>query len=294
MKIGFIGAGRVGFTLGKYLKINGQSVTGYFSRDPNHAKEAAEFTDTLYYNDVSKLILDSDVLFLTVSDNAIATVFEELKQYDLSGKLLNGKILCHTSGAMSSEVFTDSKKLGIYGYSIHPIYSFSDKLESYKKLNTAFVTLEGDEKYLSFFENLFSGCGNKTAVIKKETKSKYHAAAVFASNFCCGIIEEAVKLLSECGFKREEAFEALKGLFIGQSSNIETYGYVKALTGPIDRNDTQTVEKHLAVLEGEDRLLYSLLAKRVIDVAREKNKDTDYTGLQSLIDEVPKKGGKLL
>ena len=34
MRAGFIGAGKVGFSLGKYLKENGVEITGYFSKSP--------------------------------------------------------------------------------------------------------------------------------------------------------------------------------------------------------------------------------------------------------------------
>ena len=44
MRIGFIGAGKVGFSLGRYLAEGGVTVTGYYSRNSRSAREAAEFT----------------------------------------------------------------------------------------------------------------------------------------------------------------------------------------------------------------------------------------------------------
>ena len=38
MKIGFVGAGKVGFTLGKYFQSKGISVVGYFSKNIASAK----------------------------------------------------------------------------------------------------------------------------------------------------------------------------------------------------------------------------------------------------------------
>ena len=46
MKIGFVGAGKVGFTLGKYFQSKGISVVGYFSKNIASAKEASSFTNT--------------------------------------------------------------------------------------------------------------------------------------------------------------------------------------------------------------------------------------------------------
>ena len=44
MKIGFIGAGKVGFSLGKYFAENGAELSGYYSRTESSAHEAAAFT----------------------------------------------------------------------------------------------------------------------------------------------------------------------------------------------------------------------------------------------------------
>ena len=47
MRIGFIGAGKVGCTLGKYFRENGIPVSGYYNRTSEHAKEAAEFVNAM-------------------------------------------------------------------------------------------------------------------------------------------------------------------------------------------------------------------------------------------------------
>ena len=52
MRAGFIGAGKVGFTLGKYLAMHGIEISGYYSRTPASAKEAAEFTQSRYYTSI--------------------------------------------------------------------------------------------------------------------------------------------------------------------------------------------------------------------------------------------------
>lgn len=49
MRIGIIGAGRVGVTMGKYLGDAGVEVTGFYSKTTQSAVQAAEFTDTTVY-----------------------------------------------------------------------------------------------------------------------------------------------------------------------------------------------------------------------------------------------------
>ena len=278
MRIGFIGAGRVGFTLGKYMKEHGAEVTGYYSRTSEHAEEAARFTDTEVYDDPDKLIKDSDYIYLTVSDNAIEPLFKELDaKYDLTGKTF-----CHTSGAMSSKAFADSKH-EVYGYSVHPNFAVSDKLTSYLNFQNAFITIEGSHQHLGEIVEFYRKIGLHVGVISAESKPKYHAASVFASNFVCGIYGTAIRLLTECGFSDESAHMALKGLFLGNATGVAERGPVAQLTGPAERCDTKTINKHLEVLSDQDAELYKLLTSETLTLAKEKNVDRDYSELERLL-----------
>ena len=56
MKIGFIGAGKVGFSLGKFFVQGNLPVTGYYSRQRESAQEAALFTNTKPYDTMLALV----------------------------------------------------------------------------------------------------------------------------------------------------------------------------------------------------------------------------------------------
>ena len=77
MKIGFIGAGKVGFSLGRYFAENGIFITGYYSKELQSATEAARFTKSRTYDNMAELVGDSDVIFLTVPDSAIKEVYDQ-------------------------------------------------------------------------------------------------------------------------------------------------------------------------------------------------------------------------
>lgn len=284
MKIGFIGAGKVGFSLGKYFKEGGVQVTGYYSRRLESAKEAAQFTNTAYYEDIYMLIEDSDILFLTVPDGNISEVFTEIKQ------AVNNKIICHCSGAMTAaEAFAGAEEHGAYGYSVHPLFAVSNAYHSYKELPGVFFALEGHKKYLSSIRKLLESLGNPTVVLPAGIKRKYHLAAALSSNYIVALVSWSVMLLKECGFTEKEALSALGPILKGNMEHVITSGPVESLTGPIERNDISTVEKHLNQLEEEaDRQLYCLLSKKLLETAREKHRDYDYNGLEKVI---ARKGG---
>ena len=65
MRIGFVGAGKVGFTLGRYMSERNVCVSGYYSRCKESARQASLFTHTKYYETLEEIIASSDALFLT-------------------------------------------------------------------------------------------------------------------------------------------------------------------------------------------------------------------------------------
>lgn len=270
MRIGFIGAGKMGFTLGKHLKESTDALlVGYYSRNPESAREAAKFTDTKYYEDLNEIADLCDALFITVPDGQIAVIAQSL---DRLGTVMEGKILCHTSGAISSQIFSGMHS-HIYGYSIHPMCAVSSKTGSYMNFSKCFITIEGHEKYLDFFAHLFGSLGHEVKIIGQADKIRYHSAAVMASNLVIGLYHMAQEELLKCGFTSEEADRALKPLFKGNAEKLAEHGCEEALTGPVERCDIETISKHMSVLEGDALEAYRLLSRQLADVARKKNGD---------------------
>lgn len=275
MRIGFIGAGKVGFSLGKYFVEHKIPVSGYYSRNMQSAKEAACFTKTRNYSSLEEVVADSEVLFITVSDSAIAEVWNQLKTLPVADK-----IICHCSGVLSSLVFSDIASFGCYGYSIHPLLAVSSKLQSYQEFSNAIFTIEGEAEYLQVMKDLISSCGNKVIPIRAEDKNRYHAAAVLASNLVLGLVETATEELVNCGFSKKDAQDALFPLISGNVGHLKEQSLEEALTGPVERGDSATIERHLQVLEGENKQIYKLLSKKALEIAKRKHLDREYQEME--------------
>jgi predicted short-subunit dehydrogenase-like oxidoreductase (DUF2520 family) len=275
MKFGFIGAGKVGFSLGKYLKENNIDLNGYYSKSKHSAKEAAIFTGTKKYDNLEMLIEDSDAIFITTPDGEIQGVWNKINRLSIKDKLI-----CHCSGSISSEIFSNINNHGAYGYSIHPMFAIS-----YKNLSQAFITIEGHNKHIEYFKHLFSSLGNDVAIISKENKSLYHAASVTVSNLILGLINNAINYLEDCGFTKETAMKALYPLIEFNLKNIKEKGVIDSLTGPVERGDLVTVINHLDVLREEDKELYRLLSRNILKIAKVKNLNRDYKNLEEYLGE---------
>ena len=93
--------------MGKYFVTHGEEVSGFYSRTVNSAKEAAKFCNTKYFSELDSLIEVSDTLFITVTDGAIKEVWD-----CIAAKDVKGKSVCHFSGSLSSDIFSNAEQAG--------------------------------------------------------------------------------------------------------------------------------------------------------------------------------------
>jgi predicted short-subunit dehydrogenase-like oxidoreductase (DUF2520 family) len=262
VEIGFVGAGNVGFSLGKYFSQNNICVTGYHSRTPEHAQKAAEFTDTKAFDSLEALCSCSDALFLTVPDGELASVWDHIRMLPIQNKLI-----CHCSGCLSSHVFSGIESTGAYGYSVHPLYAVSDRYTSFTELSKVWFTLEGSSVCLNSLRNMLSALGNPVKILDASSKRLYHAAAVFASNLVLPPLMQAAHLMVRSGFDPVDARKALTPLILGNAEAFCKDGGVSALTGPVERGDVKTVEDHKSVLTNEEWTLYTALTEMLLTIA---------------------------
>lgn len=280
MKIGFIGAGKVGCSFGKYLKENGLDICGYFSKSIESSRFAADFTQSLCFGDFCSVAKASDIIFITVNDSSISDVWE-----NLSSENLEGKIICHCSGALSSDVFSGASEKGAYPCSVHPIAAIDSKDKAFENFAKAFFTVEGNLFACNEIKKILNNIGNKVKIIENsEKKTLYHTACVFQSNFINALVWQGIEFLKRCGFDEDEAFSVSVPLFFGNVENICKKGVLNSLTGPVERCDLQTVIKHMRGLEGDELELYRLLSLKLTEIAMMKNNNKDYDDLKKILE----------
>ncbi|MGN0375911.1 MAG: Rossmann-like and DUF2520 domain-containing protein [Butyrivibrio sp.] len=267
MNIGFIGAGRVGCSLGGYFIKHGFFISGYYSKSPESAEIAAGLTSGRAYESPEKVIKDSDVIFITVPDGAIESVWNSVKDLDFSHKTV-----CHCSGVMTSEIFGHVDGAGGGRCSFHPLTAVSN---TGQELTETFFTLEGNEKGMDTARTILRQCGNKYQEIDKDNKVRYHAAAVVASNLVVGLLDMALSLYGQCGLEDKTARDAVTSLVTGNVKAVMENGPAKALTGPVKRGDCETVNKHLQILKGDEHEIYRLLSLRLLEIAGLEGADYD-------------------
>ncbi len=279
MRIGFIGAGKVGFSLGKYFLLNEYEISGYFNRNIKEALNAAKFTNSLCFKNINEIVDKSDILFITVSDSVISNIWSIISELPVKDK-----IICHCSGLLSSSIFSGANEKSCNVCSVHPLLAVSGKYDSYKDLKKAFFTIEGNNFSIKVISEILNKCGNKFKVIEDKSKIKYHLAASIASNLVIALAKISIETLEQCGFSENEAISALSPLMIENVKNIFDKGVKNALTGPVERCDISTIKSHISALEDDELTIYKLLSKKLSAVAKEKNSGINYDSLNKILE----------
>ncbi|MBC2576660.1 Rossmann-like and DUF2520 domain-containing protein [Peptostreptococcus canis] len=282
-KVGIIGAGKVGISVGLYFFNTDEfEISGYYSKSLDSIKYASKMTNSAQFNNLEKLVNKSDILIITTPDDSISEVWEKVSHFNIQNK-----IICHCSGSLSSEIFFDISSKGAHGCSLHPLMAISSKENSYKDMNNTFFTLEGDKKAIEVIEKLLISKNNQYKIIHTMDKIKYHLASVFLSNLVLSLGNISLGLLEEYGFDEKDALNAFSSLAIGNLKNFFEKGVVDSITGPVERNDIGTIENHLKSISSDNYIdvdkIYRLLSLEIIKVAEKKHKDRDYKNLKGLL-----------
>jgi predicted short-subunit dehydrogenase-like oxidoreductase (DUF2520 family) len=201
------------------------------------------------------------VLFLAVPDGAVAEAAARVASLGPSPELA----VVHLSGALGLDAL-DALRANPRG-SFHPLQSFPAPREpaAFRGITVAVdATTPALRRRLSA---LARSLGARPRHVPDSERVRYHAAAVFASNFVNAAFDEGARLLETLGWTEKESVAALLPLLDGAVANIHARGPRAALTGPIRRGDADTVRRHLEAVDNPE--LYRMLALVALRIASE-------------------------
>lgn len=271
-----VGTGQAGRAMGRLLARAGFSIRRVASRSIDRAREAVAFIGS---GEPAIEAAPADLILLAVPDDRIRVVAEGLHEVDHS-------VVAHLSGVHSAEVLSGLRPRGARIGALHPLRSFADPARSADSFAGTYCAVDGDAA--AELEGVVRAIGGIPLSVRSEEKTRYHAGAVFASNYLVAILEAALRLFEGAGISRAEAAAPLLNLARGTLTNVERVGIPGALTGPIERGDVETVRLHIRSL-GELAPLYRELARVTCGVARGKGTISEETS-DSLIRAVTGEG----
>lgn len=258
--IGFVGFGHVGKALAEHLGGVGFDALSFY--DPYvvlGGDGAWANTHMMRCGTLADLVEISDTVFLTVPDDAVGDV---AKTIATTCGMVRDKLFIHTAGALNTAVLEPLSRSGAAVGSIHPLLAFNSHVVSVEALKKAYLVVEGDGESSGLMA-IVGQMGNPILTVPSDKKPLYHGGACVVSNYITVVLDYGLEMIrSATGSTRQEVFDAAWPLIESALDNIRILGAHQALTGPLKRQDIQTVKAHMDQLgKGDDRVFYGQLVE---------------------------------
>lgn len=265
LRLGFIGAGRVGTGLAMSFARGGRKVVAVASRGAASARALAKrVRGARVCKSLQEVADRADLVFLTVPDDAIETVASSVRWRE-------GVACVHCSGAADLDVLAKAAAEGALTGGFHPLRMFGEPGKSFD-LRGCTVAIAGSDALARELERLARAIGARPLRLPESGRALYHAAANFSGAFAVVLIQETVALWGRLGIADKDALRALLPLLRGTVDNVEKLGAAGALGSAVARGDLGTIRKHISALAEipESLELYRLLSLRTIPLALAK------------------------
>ena len=242
LRVGIIGAGRVGAVLGAALAAAGHDVVaaaGLSAASAERAERLLTGTPLLHADEV---VAASDLVVLAVPDDTLPGLVAGLAE---TGAWRRGQLAFHTSGAHGLAVLAPAQLEGVLPLALHPAMTFTGAPEDVDRLVGAPFGVTSRPEHRAVAETLVLEMGGEPFSVDESDRGLYHAALVTGANHLVTLVAEAADLLRTAGV--EDPARVLTPLLTAALDNGLRRGD-RGLTGPVSRGDVGTVANHLETL----------------------------------------------
>lgn len=255
---GIVGSGSLAKALLPYLISKGQKVSGIWSRNKVVGGYLARKARTRLASTLDALVLDSTIIVLAVSDEAL----QELADV-VSKKAVKGKLIVHVSGCRSLDVLRPITLAGGDTAVAHPLMTMIPRKGVPSPLEGAPIGFVCSSQKRAVALRRWAGrLGHRVFPISRSDRPLYHAAAVLA---CAGIHRlflTAAQTMATAGNMPVAKAKALLGPMAEAALDLGIRATSETISGPWGRKDSQTISLHLkALMESQPQVfrLYQAL-----------------------------------
>jgi predicted short-subunit dehydrogenase-like oxidoreductase (DUF2520 family) len=266
LRIGVVGAGRVGAVLAAALQSAGHEVVATAGESDASRRRIADLLPEVPVLKPTAVARACDLLLLTVPDDMLPNVASTLAA---SGAIREGQLVVHTSGRHGLAVLTPAAAVGARTVALHPAMTFTGTAVDLPRLVGCVFGVTAGEAEQPVAERLVADLGGRISWVPEERRALYHAGLAHGANHLVTLVAQAVELLSAsyADGDHDRSAETLRPLLQAALDNALEQGDA-ALTGPIVRGDVGTVRDHLAEVarNAPDTLpSYVALARATLD-----------------------------
>lgn len=242
LRVGVIGAGRVGAVLGAALVAAGHDVVAAAGLSTASAERAARLLPGVPLLHADEVVAAADLVVLAVPDDILAGLVAGLAE---TGAWRPGQLAFHTSGAHGLAVLEPAEKAGVLPLALHPAMTFTGAPEDIDRLAGTPFGVTSRPEHRPVAETLVLEMGGEPFFVAEDDRRLYHAALVTGANHLVTLVAEAADLLRAAGV--DAPARVLGPLLTAALDNGLRRGD-RGLTGPVSRGDVGTVREHLDTL----------------------------------------------
>lgn len=280
---GIAGTGNLAQALGRALSERGVPILWIAGRDAGRTVRAARFigpgVEPVSFESLARR---AGRVLIAVSDCAIGEVAGML-----AAAAQTPGVALHCAGGVDVRVLEPLRARGFACGCFHPLQTICDPAQGAAALPGSAFTIAGDPPAAEWARCLATLLDGMPLDVPPDERPRYHAAAVFASNYAAALLDAAEALLADAAsIEREVARRALAPLVRASIDNIIERGPEAALTGPIARGDAATIALHLSALADNPlRDLYRAAGRHTLALARRKGLATEAAAaIESLLE----------
>ncbi len=242
LRVGIIGAGRVGAVLGAALSAAGHDVVAASGLSTASHLRAARLLPGVPLLPADEVVAAADLVLLAVPDDTLRGLVAGLAE---TGAWRAGQLAFHTSGAHGLAVLAPAERAGVLPLALHPAMTFSGAGEDADRLPGAPFGVTSRPEHRPVAETLVLEMGGEPFFVAEDDRRLYHAALVTGANHLVTLVAEAADLLRTAGI--DDPSRVLAPLLTAALDNGLRRGD-RGLTGPVVRGDVGTVRDHLETL----------------------------------------------
>jgi predicted short-subunit dehydrogenase-like oxidoreductase (DUF2520 family) len=272
LRVGIVGAGRVGSTLGAALARAGHEVVAVSAVSAESRRRAERLLPDAAVLPVDETVAAAEFVLLAVPDDVLRALVTGLAG---TGTWRPGQIAAHTSGAQGIGVLDAAAARGVLALALHPVMTFAGRPEDVDRLAGATWGVTAPEELRPVAESLVLEMGGEPVWVPEPARALYHASLTIGSNHLVTLVNDALDVLASAGVA--EPARLMTPLLSASLENVLRLGDA-ALTGPVSRGDVATVATHVRTLERaapEVRAAYVAMARRTAERARAAGRLTD-------------------
>ncbi|MDA0563552.1 DUF2520 domain-containing protein [Streptomonospora sp. S1-112] len=242
LRVGVVGAGRVGSALGAALARAGHEVVAASGVSERSRRLAETRLPDARITDPSDVVDSADLVLLTVPDDDLEPLVRGLVE---TGADVTGTFLVHTSGAHGYQVLAPATAVGALPLALHPVMTFTGRDEDVERLASASFGVTAPDTLRPIAEALVVEMGAEPVWIPEEHRTLYHTALAGGANHLVTLVAESAALLGAAGVDNPAR---LLGPLLGAALDNALRLGMDGLSGPVLRGDTATVAAHIGEL----------------------------------------------